>query len=461
VIPDDRFISIEPEENTAAIPNPLKGFRPYLGTDTSEAVNPKPGLSGHEFGNLRRHYIKWEDIEGCTDDGVDRILEYCDHCWVGVEKHNIKVIPRVYLQWGHESQSHWPADMSALDWTSPQFKDRLEKMIEKLGIAWDKDPRVAYVEMGIYGKWGEHHSPQIPADIMAIMGEGYKNSFHNKLVMQRNPRDFKNYSFGIYWDSFAHADQNDHAEGILKLGSRWKNAVMGGECAYDWGNWRIQPGPDPTASVSEPVHRSYIENLIKKLHVNHLGWIDQYDQTDGVAVKGAADLQKALGYRFIIKEITYPKRIEPGNDLEIAFKVMNTGTTPFYYDWPVEISLLDPKSKEPVWKTKLQNTDIREWLPGDQWNSSGNYYEIPAEIYSVKESFALPVELGKGIYMLALSILDPAGDKPSVRFAIKNYINGGKHPIGFIGLGAENNVPIQIEFDDMKKDRSLHYVRQY
>jgi len=455
---DNKSITIKLEEYTEAIQNPLKGFRPFLGSDTSEAVNPKPGLSGHEYGNLRKHYIKWNDIEGCVDDGVDRILKYCDHCWEGVEKHNIKVIPRVYLQWGNESQNHWPADMRELDWNGRQFKSRIEKMIEKLGAAWDNDPRVAYVEMGIYGKWGEHHSPEIPADIMSIMGEGYKNCFPHKLVMQRNPRDFKKYSFGIYWDSFAHADQNDHAEGILRLRDRWKNAVIGGECAYDWGNWRIQPGPDATASVSDPAHRIHIENLIKKLHVNHLGWIDQYNQADEAAAKGAADLQKAMGYRFVIKEFTYPKRIEPGGNLEVVFKVENIGATPFYYNWQVEVLLLDPKTKESVWKTKLQNTDIREWLPGDKWNSGLNDYEIPAEIYSVKESFALPAGLGKGIYILALSILDPAGDKPSVRFAIKNYINGGKHPIGFIGLGVENNDLVQPDFDDMRKDRSLHYV---
>jgi hypothetical protein len=378
-----------------------------------------------------------------------------------VEKDNIKIIPRVYLQWGKESQSHWPADMCALDWNSPQFKGRLEKMIGKMGTAWDNDPRVAYVEMGIYGKWGEHHTPKIPADIMAIMGEGFKNSFANKLVMQRNYWDFKNYSFGIYWDSFAHADQTDHAEGILKLGSRWENAVIGGECAYDWGNWTTQPGPDATASVSEPVHRIYIKNLIKKLHINHLGWIDQYNQADVVAVTGAAELQKVMGYRFVIKEFTYPRRIEPGGKLEIAFKVMNTGATPFYYNWPVEVSLLDSKTKDLIWKTKLHNTDIREWLPGDKWSSGSNCYEIPAEIYSVKESFALPAGIGKGIYILALSILDPAGDKPTVRFAIKNYINGGKHPMGFIGLGVDNNDPAYADFDDMKKDRSLYYVRQY
>ena len=122
---------------------------------------------------------------------------------------------------------------------------------------------------------------------------------------------------------------------------------------------------------------------------------------------------------------------------------------------------MDPKTKEPVWRTKLQNTDIREWLPGDKWNSGLTDYEIPAKIHTVKESLVVPAGLGKGKYILALAILDPAGDRPSVRFAIKNYMNGGRHSMGFIGVGVENDNPAQPEFDDMKKDGSLHYVRQH
>lgn len=455
---NNQFVTVKPAEYAEAFQNPLKGFRPYLSTDTSEATNPKPGMSDHEYGNLRKHYIKWNDVEDSVDDGVDRIVEYCNHCWDTVETYNIKVIPRIYLQWGHESQNHWPADMQPLDWNSEQFKSRLEKMIEKLGLAWDHDPRVAYVEMGIYGKWGEHHDPDIPTDIMTIMGEGFKNNFNNKLVLQRHPWSFTNHSFGIYWDSFAHVDEHNHAQGILKLGDRWKKSVIGGECAYDWGNWKIQPGVDPNASVSDPIHRTYIGDFIKKLHTNFLGWIDEYDQTDPVAIRGAAELQKALGYRFVIKEFMYPRQIEPGSNLDIAFKVINIGATPFYYNWPVEISLLNPNTKEAVWKMKLKNTDIREWLPGDQWNSNLGQYEIPAEIYSIKESFTLPAELEKGKYIVALAILDPAGDKPSLRFAIKNYTHGGRHPMGFITLGVEDGASVRLDFDDIKKDRSLHYV---
>ena len=37
----------------------------------------------------------------------------------------------------------------------------MKKLVEKAGQAWDNDPRVAYVEMGIIGEFGEHHDPDI------------------------------------------------------------------------------------------------------------------------------------------------------------------------------------------------------------------------------------------------------------------------------------------------------------
>jgi hypothetical protein len=62
--------------------------------------------------------------------------------------------------------------------------------------------------------------------------------------------------------------------------------------------------------------------------------------------------------------------------------------------------------------------------------------------------------------VLALAILDPAGELPCARFAVVNYFNGGRHPIGRIGAGVAVARPEldEREFDDLRADRSLHYV---
>ena len=116
------------------------------------------------------------------------------------------------------------------------------------------------------------------------------------------------YNFGYYWDSFAHLDQEYCGVNIDKTSPKWKTAVIGGEPAFDWGNSKIQPGINPNVALKESVHRDYIIDRIRKLHANHLGWIAAYDQNNDTVSAGAAIMQKAFGYRFVIPEFSYLKR---------------------------------------------------------------------------------------------------------------------------------------------------------
>ena len=438
------LVTIYPEEYAQAIRNPLKGFRSSFEKD-------------HEYGTLFKSYIRWNEIEDSASDGVEKIMEVSNSKWVGIENRNLKVIPRVYLDYPRK-ESGWPADMKKGDFTSDQFKQRVIALIKKLGKAWDNDSRVAYVEMGIIGQWGEMEFPDTKDEIKEAIAAEFASSFQNKLVMIRWPNTYNDdiYNFGYYWDSWGHYDQRYYAFHLNNVSPKWKTAVIGGETAYDWGNWLIQPGKNPNESLLRPVHRDYIINEIRSLHGNHIGWIANYDNTNDSVRAGAALVQKALGYRFVVSEVTYPKRIETDTKFTCSFKVKNTGSSPFYYNWPVEVSLLDPRTKQPVWKNTCTHLDIRSWFPGDKWDEATNTYTIPAEINTVNQTFLLS-GVPSGEYILALAILDPAGNRPCARFAIKNYYNGGRHPIGKVGVNRNINSFSVAGFDDVQSDRSLSY----
>lgn len=443
VIPKEDLATIYPDEYSKAIKNPLKGFRPS---------NPD-----HEYGTLMKSYIKWDELENSASDDVNKIKEFCNEKWSGVEKTNMKVIPRVYLAWPGQKE-HWPEDMTPGDFTSDQFKQRVIAMIKKLGEAWDNDSRVAFVEMGIMGEWGEMEWPDTREDIKEAISAQFNESFKNKLVMIRWPNTYNDhiYNFGYYWDSFAHQDQMYYAFHLNNTAPRWKTAVIGGETAYNWGNLKIQPGESPEISLKTPIHRDYIIDNIRKLHANHVGWIANYDQSDESVRAGAEIVQKALGYRFVISEVSYPKRIDTDTEFTVSFKVKNTGSSPFYYDWPVEISLLDANTKKVVWKKQFKEIDISSWMPGDKWDDSTDTYTIPARTYTVNQTLKLK-EIRSGEYIIALAILDPSGNRPGARFAIKNYYNGGRHPIGKVGVSRTIDSFSVSGFEDIQSDTSLSY----
>ncbi|MEX0681772.1 MAG: DUF4832 domain-containing protein, partial [Balneolales bacterium] len=249
---------------------------------------------------------------------------------------------------------------------------------------------------------------------------------------------------------------------------------VGGEAAYNWGNAHIQPGISPTASVAEEKHRNFVINSIRWLHCTQLRWIENYNQNNEDAVKGAEEIQKVFGYRYLLDEV----RFSLSDSLNVEFDVINTGSAPFYYDWPVEVALLDRNNHKPVWRSTIENADIRDWLPGESWtdpdwtavdewsefvpdpnwNATGiGKWEKPPRKNTVKGKFK--VDIPQGTYILSLAILDPAGDLPSLRFATANYLNGGRHPVGVVDIEKNQHYPLpaSFAFDDPGSDNSLHY----
>jgi hypothetical protein len=103
---------------------------------------------------------------------------------------------------------------------------------------------------------------------------------------------------------------------------------------------------------------------------------------------------------------------------------------------------------------------ISEWQPGELWDVSTQTYLKPAPKYNVVCELPTMGNSLQGKYILAVACLDPAGDKPSLRFANTNYFNGGYHPIGYVGVNSDvKDFSInEIAFDDIQSDRTLKYV---
>jgi hypothetical protein len=428
--------------------NPLEGMRPYVGS-----------ARNHPFASLARQYIEWNLLEDRESDGVDRIRAVTDRLIGDLPAYNIKVIPRVYLAWP-PSRKYWPSDMKPGDYRSPAFRARMLRLISRLGEAWNADPRIAFVEMGILGDWGEQHDPgfpslggndALPADMEKAFGDAFLKAFPDKLLMRRYPRDFAAYPFGLHWDVFGAFDKgfwgNDSsgmAAELAKpgLAARWKTAPFGGE---------IDPTFLGERDFSENSMRNVVlkyaprlVDLIQLLHWNHLAVLESLSRSDAELWEKAGMIQKALGYRFVIDEAAYSPRVVAGRSLALALRLRNVGSSPLYYDWPLEVELLDFDTRRPVWKSAWEGLDLRTWLPG-----------APIEI---ERSFPLPASLPSGRYILALSILDPAGAVPAARFAVVNYYNGGRTPLGPVGVGASPGTEELSGFDDLQADRSLYYL---
>ena len=509
----DNRVTVIPVEYINAVRNPMKGLREFIGP----GIDPKRAEYPYPYGTLTKEYMQWNMLENNASDGIQKILDYSNHRWAGFQNINMKVVPRVYIVWmepwhGGVAKNtwtsnpddlngwHWPSDIpgevspyryeggrtviDAKDATTPitggyfdpNFKNRVKALVEKLGQAWDNDPRVAYIEMGIVGEWGEQHDPDIttiyaPHDepvhfdnrtwipgIEKVLGDAFAAAFKNKKVMVRYAYEFKDYTYGIYWDSFAQPEEQKRGyEEMMKLGDRWKTQPMGGEITWNWGG--LSKFKSFEQVVGDNSTQKTVVEQIRNLHINHLGGITWANFNDQSFIPNAEIIQKAMGYRFVMSQFSYPTNIKYNESFNVSFKVKNTGSTPFYYNWPVEIALLKADTKEKVWSKTLTGVNISEWMPGDKWNTETGRYQTLAETYSVSSDVKLDIQLPAGKYFISVAVLDPAGMLPSLRFAINNYFQGGRHPMGYVGVDStiDTYEVSADQFMNLSADKTLKY----
>ena len=469
-----QMVTVNPVEASGPLTNPLMGFRPGLGN-----------YSQYPYPTLIHVYIPWKTIENQESDSVQKIRDYCNAQWANLPSNNVKVIPRVYIDWDSNTGNEaWPSDLTTGDWSSQQFKDRVVRLVGRLGEVWNDDPRVAWVQTGIIGHWGEQESPVgIGQDGWGQrLGDAFTAAFPNKKFIVRNMGSWPAYDVGVYWDSFGHPGQRPWAwTDIINFNKqgRYLTEVVEGEVAYNWGiggEFKDLYGGvwDPNANsgngdwASSPDitlgNAQYTDNMIdviRELHGSALGWIASYNPNDAIVRAQAARMQKEFGYRFHVNEFSCSARADPGANLDFQFKVENKGSAPFYENWPLAVVLVDKNTRQLLWKATIPNVDIRKWHPGADYSKTTRTYQTPAQEHLISASIPLPANLPVGEHLIGLTILEPLSRTPGLFFAIPNFFKQSQtQPLCKIGIGmnATGHILDGIVFDDLVGDDARSYT---
>lgn len=440
-----------------AFPNSMKGQRGQIGADGKIFQ-----IGKHErYSRLYKIYFNWNELERTLDDDEAFIRSVCKTRFADCRDHNIRIIPRIAIQWPNhgdhtkatEIRSCFPSDMVKSTLDTPEFFFRIQNLVAKLGHVWNNDPQIAYMEMGLYGLWGEEHEDAMSKKAQENLADAFHKAFPDKLCMLRQPRNCMGEGFGMYWDSFAHIDEEYYAQDAVRF-LDWRKAVIGGEVAHNWGRHVIQPGDDMNDTLTASDHLDRFLDYVFWQHNNHLGMWLADDERYEHALEGLAEYQKRAGHRFVLEKVSYSLE----NDrLRVALDVRNVGASPFYYRWPLSAALLDDRG-EPVWQGEFAEADIREWMPGDSWNFEKRAYDEPAQLYHAAQTFTL-ANVPDGVFRLALAIKDPSCGRPNVLFATRQYQTGGWHPMGYLGVRRNVANPLIPEnsFDDQRDDHTLAY----
>lgn len=308
------------------------------------------------------------------------------------------------------------------NYSNPTLISYHQKLIEALAVRYNNNPLIPIIALGSIGHWGEWHTKQDQPSSIPFPGieisdqyvEHYMNFFTNKQLVMRRPFYIAaENDLGLYNDSFGDQAQtfdyfvnyfqngyNDYLAGIAQpsMTDFWKHAPSGGEIA----------NPPGMACFEE----DYIDMTLKQIQACHTSWLGPscpaYYPLGSKQQKNYDLMLKTMGYRFVLYSVKHLRKIEAGSTLPIKMVWKNMGVAPFYYCWPLELSLADSNSN--IVYSVNTSEDIRTWLTGKK---------------SVQASIEIPEDLEPGNYTLCAGIINPGTGKPAIDLAIE-----GKRPDG-------------------------------
>ena len=402
----------------APVDNPYKGLVPYQ-ADVVKRFAHSMEFNELPLSELMTGYdnFDWKPLEKLFDDVASRghqtvfriVLEYPDRT-NQIPQFLIDDGLKVHKWLNTNTQPEPPAPVETPDYEDANLRRALKNFIIALGKKYDGDPRIAYINAGLLGTWGEWHtypredlwaSKSVQKEVL----DSYEMAFKITPILVRYPagKDHwdqtpnANRPFGYHDDSFAWATLDTGKKKddwfymtVLKDAKaldKWKTQPIGGE---------IRPEAWKHVFEAKPKNKQ-VQNFRECVDATHVSWLMDsglFERKPSPELVERATIEvRRMGYEFHVAAVT----IGPFSDnaLSVALILENRGNAPIYYDMKPEFGLVDASGK--VVATSPGVGKLTGLLPGDPprvWDESLQFKNINAREYTLAVRVPNPMPKG-------------------------------------------------------------------
>jgi hypothetical protein len=324
------------------------------------------------------------------------------------------------LKWWSASNKCWVPD-----WNDSYYLSRVDALASNLGAAFDKDPRVGYVDVRAYGNWGEWHvsrfeaptngAPTVTNASLASMVSSYAKYFPNTqvIMMSDNPVGLSNamcqkitqIPMGWRRDSWGSSIMNHVSTGNAwpAASNRWMTApvIVESIAANAWG------GVDSNVALAQvgSYHVSRIGNG------NFWGTSNWSDVPKGLQT-AILDSAAAAGYIYSVSSVQYPTTFaSAAGSNQVQSTWSNIGNAPTYHPWQLQFRLINTATSQ-VYPVGTSSLSLKSLMPNTGVQVSDVFGKAPCH---------------PGTYLFDLTVSDPEGYYKSMNIAItapKNAYGG-------------------------------------
>lgn len=334
---------------------------------------------------------------------------------------------------------HWRVDPE-----DPRYVQYFGGMIRALGKRYDGHPDLESVDVSFIGYWGEGDGGHLLTDkTRHALINAYLDSFRKThLIFQPLNGDapdpavlVKGLPIAASWPD---GRNNGTGPNMRHLG--WRIDCLGDMDFWpDWG-WNhmtdVYPREIIRSGMQEawrkaPVtmeicgtflrwkeRQKYSEENVKYIFDQALKWhISSFNAKSSPVPEEWQPLVdewlKKMGYRFVLRRLTYPSVVRPYDPIDFTTWWENKGVAPVYKEYKLAFRLVNKK----ITHVMISDADIKKWFPGDI-------------VYD--DRLFLPGEFPEGEYDFQIAIVAPDSHKPKIKLAIEGIRDDGWYQLGKI-----------------------------
>ena len=341
---------------------------------------------------------------------------------------------------------------------NPRYAEHFGGLVRRLGARYDGHPDLEAVDVSLVGYWGEGAGGHLLTDrtrkaLLTAYLEGFRRT---RLLLQPMNGDAPDPGFLVAGLPIAASwpDGRTNGEGPHMRHLGWRFDCLGDlgfwkDRVHDWAHmFDVYPREIIESGMSEAWRRApvsleicgtflswrdkqgYGEKEVRYVFDQALKWhVSSFNAKSSPVPKEWQPLVdewlKKMGYRLVLRKLTYPARVPPGGALPFQSWWENKGVAPCYEDFALALRL------EGKTRTVVRTTDahIPSWLPGDILHDGRVF---------------LPKDLPEGSYELQLGIVDRDTREPKVRLAIEGRTSAGWYPTGSINV-ERGSYPVTLQ----------------
>nr|MBA4167000.1 DUF4832 domain-containing protein [Chitinophagaceae bacterium] len=419
---DNSLSVVYPKEDTGSLINPGRGFATTGKTyneNLSKRMHPKSGVI------QQRWY--WDEIEPEEGQINFRLI---DSVIARAQQNGQQLNFRIMAQ---DEDMRVPKWAMAQGVKSPYYDNEVflkkqEQLIKALARKYDGHPGVCFIDIGTVGHWGEWHTEESnPKEIRMPNLENthriidfYIDNFKKTpLLMLIGWKEGLEYavSRGVGWRADCWGDM-DTAK-WNHMGSRYPRAL---KIPGVTEAWKRSPVALETCWTFEKWYDDKwdIDYILGKALEWHASEVNNGSEAIPAAWWGKTlAFEKKLGYRFVLKKISYPLKAGAGKDVACKMEWENKGVAPVYNPYYLSVRL----SRNGKTFNIITDTDVRKWYPGTSM---------------VNTSVHLPAKMETGKYKVEVGLVKPGTAEAAINLANEGRSTDGWYGAGEIEIGSNN-----------------------